>query len=62
MASAALYVSVVVLSERARQRLVDEGLLDANALRVRLSGHAWRFALLAGVGTVLSAGVAFLAG
>lgn len=62
VASAALYVTVVVLAGRARRRLVAENRLPAGALGVPLSGHAWRASLLVVVGIVLSAGVAFLAG
>jgi hypothetical protein len=62
VASAALYVAAAVVGERARRRLVAERRLDASALRVPPLGHAWRLALLTGVGTVVSAGIAFLAG
>jgi hypothetical protein len=62
VASAILYVTAAVLAERARRRLIAENRLPASALRVPLSGHAWRAGLLLIVGTVLSAGVAFLAG
>ena len=64
VASAALYVTDGVLGDRQRRRLVAEGRLPASALHagVSLAGHAWRIGLLGAVGTVLSAGVAFLAG
>src|SRR6476660_4374660 len=54
VASAALYVATGVLADRARRRLVAEGRLPATALHHRLSmwGHAWRVALLVGVGAV----------
>ena len=63
VASAALYVTAGVLGDRQRRRLVAEGRLSASALHagVSLGGHAWRIGLIVGVGTVLSAGVAFLA-
>lgn len=62
VASAALYVTAAVFAGRVRRRLVAEGRLDASAPRVPLWGHAWRLGFLTGVGTVLAAGVAFLAG
>ena len=64
LASAALYVTAGVLADRGRQRLVAEGRLPPTALHARLGlqGHAWCLALLVGIGTILSAGVAFLAG
>jgi hypothetical protein len=63
VASAALYVTVVVLSDRQRRRLVAEGRLTASALgwRLPLWGHAWRVAFLLVVGAIASAGVAYIA-
>ena len=63
VASAALYVTSVVLADRARRRLVADGRLPASALTFRGSviGHAWRIAVLLAIGTLVSAGVAFIA-
>ena len=63
VASLALYLATVILSDRDRRRSVVQGRLPASALAFRLSlfGHAWRLAALAGVGFVLSAAVAFIA-
>jgi len=63
VASAALYVTTGILSRRGRERLVKQGRLPASALTFRLSfgGHAWRIAFLLAVGTLASAGVAFVA-
>jgi len=62
IASAVLYVTVGVLADRQRQRLVAAGRLPAATLGEHLSllGHAWRITALVGVGAVVSAGVAFL--
>ena len=64
VASLELYVAVMILADRDRQRSVAQGRLPASALhdRIPLGGHAWRLAALAGVGVVLSAAVAFIAG
>jgi hypothetical protein len=63
VATAAAYVAVGILSRRARRRLVAIGRLPASALQFRLSivGHAWRIGLLLVIGTIVSAGVAFVA-
>jgi hypothetical protein len=56
------YATVGVLAERQRKRLVDEGRLDPGAKGVSPLGHAWRWALLLGIGTIASAAIAFVAG
>ena len=63
VASAALYVTSGVLADRARRLLVADGRLPASALTFRLSviGHVWRIAFLLAIGTLVSAGVAFIA-
>jgi hypothetical protein len=63
VASAALYAATVVLAGRARRRLVAEGRLPNAALHHNLPlwGHAWRIGLLIGVGTVVCAGLAYVA-
>ena len=63
VASASLYVTTGILAARDRRRLVAEGRLPASALTFRLSciGHAWRIGFLIAVGTLVSAGVAFVA-
>lgn len=63
VASAVLYVTVGFLSRRQRRQLVDRTRLPESALHYRLSigGHAWRIAFLLGIGTIVSAGVAFIA-
>jgi hypothetical protein len=63
VATAAMYVAVGILARRARRRLVAEGRLPASALQFRLSivGHTWRIGLLLAIGTIVSAGVAFVA-
>lgn len=63
VASAALYVTTGILADRGRRRLVAEGRLPATALKFRLSvvGHAWRIGFLLIIGTIASAGVAFIA-
>lgn len=63
VASAALYVTTGILADRGRRRLVTEGRLPATALKFRLSviGHAWRIGFLLIIGTIASAGVAFIA-
>lgn len=63
VASMALYVTAGIVSDRARRRLVAEGRLPQTVLHARLSilGHAWRLGFLVAVGTVVSAGVAFIA-
>jgi hypothetical protein len=62
VASAALYLTVSILSDRHRRRLVAEGRLPASALesRLPLRGHAWRLGLLLVVGAIASAGVAYV--
>ena len=62
LASAGLYIATGVLARGSRRRLVRQGRLPASALayRVSLSGHVWRIAVLLALGTVASAGVAFL--
>ena len=64
VASTALYVTAGVLGDRGRRRLVAEGRLPASVLHagIPLRDHVWRLGLLVAIGTVLSAGVAFLAG
>lgn len=63
VASAALYVTAAIRGDRGRRRLVAEGRLPASALDgIPLSGHAWRLGLLVAVGTILSAGIAYIAG
>ena len=64
VASLALYIATGVLADRDRGRSVQQGRLPASALEFRLSilGHAWRLGALAGMGLVLSAAVAFIAG
>ena len=59
-ASVFLYVAVVVLVERERQRLRRAGRLRDHATGVSLAGHAWRVGFLLAVGAVASAGVAFV--
>ena len=61
VASGVLYVAVGILAGRQRERLVDAGRLPADAAHVRvpLLGHAWRIGFL-GIGTIISAGVAFV--
>jgi hypothetical protein len=63
VASAALYVTVVILADRERRRLVAAGRLPATALRgsLTLGGHAWRMGLLLAIGALVSAAVAFVA-
>jgi hypothetical protein len=63
VATAALYVTTGILADRQRRRLVAKGRLPATALKFRLSvvGHAWRIGFLLIVGTIASAGVAFIA-
>jgi hypothetical protein len=63
VASGALYVAVGILADRQRRRLVAQGRLPASALEARLSlgGHAWRLGFLLAVGTIASAGIAYIA-
>jgi len=63
VATAALYVTTGILADRDRRRLVKAGRLPASALQFRLSiiGHAWRIGFLLTIGTIASAGVAFIA-
>lgn len=62
VASAALYVTVVILADGERRRLVVQGRLPATALRaITLGGHAWRLGFLLAIGTLVSAAVAFVA-
>jgi hypothetical protein len=63
VASGALYVTVAVLSDRQRRRLVTERRLPASLAGVRLPlwGHAWRVGFLLVVGAIASAGVAYIA-
>jgi hypothetical protein len=63
VATAASYVTVGILADRQRRLLVAQGRLPASALHVRLSiaGHAWRIGALLTIGTIASAGVAFIA-
>ena len=63
VASAALYVTNVILAGRERRRLVAEGRLPESALasHVPIGAHAWRLAFLAAIGAVVSVGVAFIA-
>lgn len=62
VASAALYITVGILSDRQRRRLVAEGRLPASALdsRLPLWGHAWRVGFLLAVGAITSAGIAYI--
>ena len=64
VASLALYIANGVLADRDRRRRVEQGRLPASAVAFRISvmGHAWRLGALAGVGLLLSAGVAFVVG
>ena len=64
LASSILYVTVGVLANRERRRLVAAGRLPESALHARLSlwGHTWRLAFLMAVGTPLCLGIAFIAG
>ncbi|MEO5818005.1 MAG: hypothetical protein ABIT20_22240 [Gemmatimonadaceae bacterium] len=63
MASAALWMTTLLLADRARRDLVIAGRLPAAALRYRrpLVSHAWRLGALLLVGLLVSAGVAFVA-
>ena len=63
VASAALYVAASIGAARERRRLVAEGRLPETALdhRISVGGHAWRLGFLTLVGSVASAGVAFVA-
>jgi hypothetical protein len=63
-ASLVLYVAVGFLADRDRAIWVELGRLPETALhhRVSLLGHAWRWGFLLAIGTVASAGVAFIAG
>jgi hypothetical protein len=63
VATAAAYVTVGILAGRQRRLLVAQGRLPAAALHARLSiaGHAWRIGALLTIGTIASAGVAFIA-
>ena len=56
LASAALYAVTGVLADRARRRLVAEGRLPERVpnYHVPLGGHAWRLALVVGIGAVVS--------
>ena len=60
-ASAFLYVAAALLAERQRDRLRREGRLPPGGGGVSLVGHLWRVGFLVSVGTVVSAGVAFIA-
>jgi hypothetical protein len=62
VASAALYFTTGVLADRQRRRLVAQGRLPPAALHYHLSvlGHAWRIGMLVAIGTLVSAGVAFV--
>ena len=60
VASAALYATVVVLSDRQRRRLVAEGRLPATSARLPFWGHIWRLGFLLAVGVITSAGVAYI--
>jgi|SRR5579885_1577497 len=63
VASLELYIAVGALADRDRRRSVAHGRLPASALDFRLSltGHLWRLSLLAAIGIILSAAVAFVA-
>jgi hypothetical protein len=63
VASSALYVTVGIVSDRQRRRLVAEGRLPASALNSRLPfwGHTWRVSFLLAVGAITSAGIAYIA-
>jgi hypothetical protein len=58
-----LYVAVGVLAERQRERLRREGRLPSQPSTARFGfwGHVWRIAFLFVVGSIASAGVAFVA-
>lgn len=60
VASVALYVTVLILSNRQRRQLVSEGRLLASSVRLPLSGHAWRLAFLLAIGVITSAGIAYI--
>lgn len=60
VASVALYVTVLILSNRQRRQLVSEGRLLASSVRLPLSGHAWRLAFLLATGVITSAGIAYI--
>jgi len=60
VASAALYVTVVIRSDQQRRQLVDQGRLSPSAGRLPLWGHAWRFVLLLAIGMITSAGIAYI--
>ena len=63
VASAALYIMSLILSGAHRRRLVAQGRLPESALhrRLPLLGHAWRLGFLAAVGSIVCAGLAFIA-
>jgi hypothetical protein len=63
VASGVLYVATMLHARRILERDVARGRLPASALDLRISvlGHAWRIAALLVIGTVVSAGVAFVA-
>jgi hypothetical protein len=60
MASAVLYATVGVRARRQQLDLVEAGRLP-RVFRISLAGHAWRIGFLVAVGTIASAGVAFIA-
>jgi hypothetical protein len=60
VASAGLYATVSVLSNRQRRSLVAEGTLPATSLRLSFWGHAWRFGCLLAVGVITSIGIAYI--
>jgi hypothetical protein len=63
-ASFVAYIAIGILAQRNRRDLVAQGRLPKTALRGRTSvlGHAWRWGFLLVVGTVASAGIAFISG
>jgi hypothetical protein len=63
-ASLVSYIAVGILAQRDRELLVASGQLRENARNYKTSvlGHAWRWGFLLAVGTIASAGVAFISG
>lgn len=57
-----LYVAAGITADRQRRRLVREGRLPPSALQFSTGvfGHAWRLGFLVAIGSVVSAGVAYV--